>query len=361
MIADDRKSKNRLVSRTDALKLAPRARVRYAATMPKWLLRALPITVLALVFESPARAEENAYRAPEFGYQYGEIEGPRTLALGGAARAYGFSTSSVPINPANIAANRIYHFEALFGLDTRAHRLQYGGAIVDSVTSRLAMGVLASKTDLGNDGDPYRRGALDVRVAAAYPFGDKLSFGVTGHYMRVTQDGRGPLGDSAVSRSESDDPNFKVFTFDAGFALALSEAVRLGAVGYNLTGTGSALAPLMIGGGLGFKAGDFTAEVNVVGVDRATWGVWKTRAMIGAEYLAGDHYPLRLGYSYDQGTRRHALSAGTGYVDKSFAIDAAVRTDVAVPNDPYGRALVFSVGLRYFYESAAPDTSATQY
>lgn len=322
-----------------------------------FLVSALITTALA----GRARAQENPYRAPEYGYQYGEIEGPRTLAVGGAARAYGLSTSAIPANPANVAAQRIYHFEALFGLDTKAHRLQYGGAIVDSVTARLAMGVLASKTDLGNDGDPYRRGALDVRVAAAYPFGDKLSFGVNGHYMRVTQDGRGPLGESAVSRSDSDDPNFKVFTFDAGFALAVSEAVRLGAVGYNLTGTGSALAPLMIGGGLGFKISDFTAEANVVGVDRTTWGAWKTRFMLGGEYLAGDHYPVRLGYSYDQGTKRHAVSGGIGYVDKTFAIDAGLRGDVAAPSDPFGRALVFSVGLRYFYETAAPDTSATQY
>ncbi len=329
--------------------------------MPKGFGRGvLAICALALV-ASEARAQENPYRAPEYGYQYGELEGPRTLAVGGAARAFGLSTSSVPINPANIAAQRIYHFEALFGMDTKAHRLQYGGAIVDSITSRLAMGVLASKTDLGNDGDWYKRGALDVRVAAAYPFGDKLSFGVNGHYMRVTQDGVGPLGESPASRSSSDDPNFRVFTFDAGFALALSEALRLGAVGYNLTSTGSPLAPLMVGGGLGFKAGDFTIEANVVGVDRTTWGAWKTRFMAGAEYLAGDHYPIRVGYTYDQGTKRHAVSGGTGYVDKSFALDAGIRGEIAGPSDPWGRALVFSVGLRYFYETAAPDTQATQF
>jgi hypothetical protein len=281
--------------------------------------------------------------------------------MGGAARAYGLSTSSVPLNPANIAAQRIYHFEALFGMDTKAHRLQYGGAIVDSITSKLAMGVLASKTDLGNDGDRYRRGVLDVRVAGAYPFGDKLSFGVNGHYLRATQDGNGPLGESAVSRSSSDDSNFKVFTFDAGFALALSEALRLGAVGYNLTSTGSSLAPLMIGGGLGFKVGDLTIEGNVVGVDRATWGAWKTRYMAGGEYLAGAHYPLRVGYNYDGGSKRHAISFGTGYVDKSFALDAGLRTEISAPNDPWGRALVFSVGLRYFYETVAPDTQATQF
>jgi hypothetical protein len=346
------------------VKLAPRPPLFYAGAEMRQLLGAVLIATsfaTASLVVGDARAEENPYRAPEYGYQYGEIEGPRTVAVGGAARAFGYSTSSIPINPANVAAQRVYHFEALFGLDTRAHRLQYGGAILDSVTSRLGMGVLASKTDLGNDGDPYRRGALDVRLAAAYPFGDRLSFGVTGHYLRVTQDGQGPLGESAVSRSSSDDPNYRVFTFDAGFALALSEALRLAAVGYNLTSTGSPLAPLMVGGGLGFRAGDLTLEANVLGVDRTTWGAWKTRFQVGGEFLAGDHYPLRLGYSFDQGTRRHAISLGTGYVDRSFAIDAGFRTEVAGPSDPWGRALVFSVGLRYFYESAAPDTQATQF
>lgn len=329
--------------------------------MPTRPLRpVLAACVLAGVLAPRGARAEGTYRPPEYGYQYGEIEGPRTLAMGGAARAYGWSTSALPLNPANIAVQRIYHFEALFGLDTKAHRIQYGGAIVDSITSRLAMGVLASKTDLGNNSDVYKRNSTNVRVAMAYPLGDKLSFGVTGHYMRIVQDGDGPLGHSEVSRSSGDDPNFKVFSFDAGLSLALGEVLRLGAVGYNLTGTGSALAPLMIGGGLGAKFGDFTIEGNVVGVDGSTWGAWKTRYQAGLEYLAGDHYPLRLGYVFDQGTQRHALSGGTGYVDKTFALDAGIRSEVAGPQNPGGRALVFSVGLRYFYETTAPDQS-TQY
>ena len=51
----------------------------------------------------------------------------------------------------------------------------------------------------------------------------------------------------------------------------------------------------------------------------------------------------------------------TVYVDKSFALDAGFRTEISGPSDPWGKALVFSVGLRYFYETAAPDTQATQF
>src|SRR5690348_14713704 len=157
------------------------------------------IGVLVALDEGVARADD--YRPPEYGYQYGEIEQPRTLAMGGAARAWGWSTSSINANPANLVAQRVYHFEALFGLDTKAHRLTFGGAIMDSITSKLALGVEGAHTSLGNDSDPYQRAALDVKAAIAYPLSDKISFGLTGRYLRVTQDGIGALGTSPVSRS----------------------------------------------------------------------------------------------------------------------------------------------------------------
>lgn len=327
------------------------------------LFAAFAVSSAFAVMTIAREASADDYRAPEYGWGYGELDTPRTLSMGGAARAFGMSTSSISINPANAVASRVYHFEALFDIDTRAHRLQYGAAVLDAVTSRLAMGVIAAKTDLGNDSDPFKRSAIDVRAAAAYPVSDKLLFGVTGHYIRVTQDGVGVLGQSAVSRSASDDPNFRNITFDAGLALALTDMIRLGLVGYNLTNTGSVLAPLMFGGGLGVRVSDFTLEGNLVGVDKAVWGAWKTRIQVGAEYLAGAHYPLRAGWAYDAGMRRHSISFGAGYVDQTFAIDVGARQEVSVPEDPWGRALVISIGLRYFYETAAPDTApaATQF
>ncbi len=312
---------------------------------------------LLVPLATTSRANADEYRAPEYGYRYGEIEGPRTLAMGGAARAFGQSTSAIGSNPANLAAQNVYHFELLGGLDTKAHRLQYGAAIVDAVTQRLAMGALVSRTDQGNDSDPYRRGALDVRVGVAFPFGDKLAVGLAGHYLRLTQDGTGLFGESPASRSGGDAATYRGFTLDAGISLLASESVRIGFVAYNLTNPGTALAPLMFGGGLGFRRSDFTIEANVVGVDKSTWGGWKTRVQTGLELLVGDHYPLRVGYQWDQGSQRHAVSFGTGYVDRSFAIDVGVRQEIAAPaGDPWGKTLVIVVGLRYFYDAAAAAT-----
>src|SRR3954470_23294487 len=106
---------------------------------------ALSIATATLMLGTGARTaavDPPTYRPPEYGYQYGETEQPRTLAMGGAARAWGWSTSAIAANPANLAAQRVYHFEGLFGLDTKAHRLYFGGAIMDSITSKLAMGVM---------------------------------------------------------------------------------------------------------------------------------------------------------------------------------------------------------------------------
>jgi hypothetical protein len=184
---------------------------------------------------------------------------------------------------------------------------------------------------------------------------------VTGRYLRVTQDGVGPLGEGPVSRSSSDDPNLRIFTFDAGLAVSLTEALRFGAVGYNLTSTSSSLAPLMVGGALGIKLGDATVEGNVVGVDKTTWGSWKTRAQVGGELLVADRYPLRVGYLYDQGSKRQAISWGAGYVDRQFALDVGFRQEVVAPSgDPWGKAFLFNVGVRYFYETGgAPESPAS--
>ncbi len=299
-------------------------------------------------------AGADPYRAPEYGWNYGEIESPRTLAMGGASRAWGWSTSAIAANPANTVAQHVYHFEGLFGMDTTAHRLTFGAGVLDSATSRVSLGLLAVKNDIGNDSDPYQRHAIDVRAAAAYPLSDRFSFGVTGRYLSVKQDGSGPLGASPVSQG-SGDPNFQNFTFDAGLTATPVESLRLSLVGYNLTATGNPLAPLMLAGGVGLKLGDFTAEVDGIGVDATTWGSWKARVQVGAELLVADRFPIRAGYGYDDGTRRHSVSFGAGYVDKQFAVDGGFRTEVAGPSDPWGKALVFVVGLRYFLDLSSQE------
>ncbi|HWL88509.1 MAG TPA: hypothetical protein VNO21_22050, partial [Polyangiaceae bacterium] len=75
---------------------------------------------------------------PQQGYDLGEIQNPRTVAMGGAQNATGTSTTALYLNPANLPYAHVYHFEALADFSPEARRTNFGGAIADSSTSKLA-------------------------------------------------------------------------------------------------------------------------------------------------------------------------------------------------------------------------------
>jgi hypothetical protein len=74
------------------------------------------------------------------------------------------------------------------------------------------------------------------------------------------------------------------------------------------------------------------------------------RYLAGFEYLAADHFPLRIGYRYDAEPSTHAISAGVGYIDPQFSIDLAIRRTVA-GKEPYGPVTSVVIDLQYFLES----------
>jgi hypothetical protein len=266
--------------------------------------------------------------------------------MGGASSAVGSSTASLFGNPANLALARLYHFEGLAALAPEARRQSYGAAAVDSSTSRLAGGVGGTWNSLDPDG--VRRTWTDIRLGLAMLLGERLSAGLTGRYLRIDQAiERGPFGASFVSDGRKDDPITNAITVDAGITAVPADFLRIGVVGHNLTNPGTALAPTLLEGGVGLMLGDVTIEGGGL-VDFTTWGKAKSRFMLGAEVFLANHFPLRAGYRFDEGTNAHALTAGVGYVDKKFSIEISGRRDV-VADRPMS---LLSLGIRYFYDSA---------
>lgn len=283
----------------------------------------------------------------EQGYELAEIQHPRSVAMGGAQQAWGGSTNAIFANPANLSALRVYHLEALATFGPEARRQSYGGAIADSSTSRLSGGFGGTWSQLDPDG--IKRRWTDLRLALAYPFGDRLSIGITGRYLRLGQGvAGGPLGSSLVSDGTPEEPIFNGFTFDAGAGLQLTEHLRIGVSGRNLTAPGTALAPVVLAGGIGWSNRVLTVEADGH-VDFTSRDEPRARAMLGGELLVADHFPIRAGYRYDDVMKTHAVSAGTGYVDRRFSIDVGGRRDV-VADHP---ATTISVGLRFFIDSGA--------
>lgn len=319
--------------------------------------------LLAAAWLGPRLAIGQSKLAPEVGWNYGEIETARTAALAGATRAFGAGTTSLYSNPGAMTLNRVYHLEALAQIIPESSRQTYGVSAVDSVTSRLAGGIGGHYGI--QDPDGLKRKWTDVRLALAYPFSDKLHAGVGGRYLKLRQDGLGPLGGSFASGGSKDEAIVDSFSFDAGIVVRPIQQLAIGVLGTNLTYPANGLQPTTLGGGVGFGSEDFTIEGNFVadftsytsaqGGSRTTF-----RAMLGGEYLAADHFPLRLGYRFDEGQKSHAISGGLGYVDPQFAIEAAVRRTVAGPETMVPSTTVV-IGLQYFLESTGITRSPAEF
>ncbi len=304
-----------------------------------------------------AAAEDNVL-APQLAYAYGENETARSLAMGGATRALGNGTTAVFSNPANMALTRLYHIEAMGQFTPEVTRALGGGAIVDSITSstRIAGGLAFTGGIIDPDG--LDRGFIDARAAAAYPVGDRVFIGLGGRYLRLIQDGFGPLDDkaggrySAVSGGLLDEagkrlPSVDTVTLDAGFTVKITESVHLGVVGQNLTHPDHGLLPTTIGAALGYGSEDITVEVDGV-ADLDSWNRTTARVMAGGEYLAADHYPIRLGYRFDQGAGVHQVSAGFGYIGAEIAAEVSVRRTLSTTIN----ATMIAIGLTYHLESS---------
>ncbi|WP_394835291.1 hypothetical protein LVJ94_53220 [Pendulispora rubella] len=290
-------------------------------------------------------AADPSSTTPQQGYDLGEVQSPRSVAMGGAQNATGTSTTALWLNPANLPYTRVYHFEALATFSPDARRTNFGGAIADSSTSKVSGAFGGVWSQLDPDG--ARRQWTDLRLALALPLGDQISIGVTGRYLRVNQSvASGPFRDSYVSDGTRGDPLFSQFTFDAGVTVQPVPGLFFGLVGHNLTNPGTALAPTTLAGGVGYMRPQlFTLEANAL-ADFTTWKGTRGRLMFGGEFVVMEHVPLRAGYRYDAGQRAHSVSAGIGYLDKKWSVEISGRRDVATDQP----MTLFSIGLKYFVD-----------
>lgn len=302
-----------------------------------------------LLSNAPSAWAEPSQLSPEVGYNHSEIELPRTAAMGGALRAFSTSLEALQINPANLAAARVYHVGGLAQFWTDANRQSYGASIVDSVVSRsrLAGGVSANWTF--QDPDGVDREAMDLRLGLAVPVSENLLVGGSARYLDLKENGyprgRDVLPPSVASDGLGGESIVKDITFDVGVSLRPVPGLGLSLVGQNITDPGHGFLPLLLGGGIGFATNLFTVEADLMGdfttYDETTW-----RYMSGAEFLAAGTYPLRVGYRYDQGQDAHSLSAGLGYAAREFSFDLSGRYVFGDES-----LMAFFIGLKYHVDS----------
>ncbi len=267
-----------------------------------------------------------------------DFETTRGMGMGLGVRASAASTAALEYNPANLALARIYHVETFAGYRPQSTRFEFGGALVDSFSSPVAMGV-SYRYILGNGRDGHA--GMDGRVAVAVPIGDAFSIGVAGRYVSFTREGQRPDGDTRGPYAEG-------ITMDVGLRVTPVAGLHIAAIGQNLIDFGSPLVPRLVGGSLSYTV-DNTFTIGVDGLsDLSTFhnvdATLRPEALfgIGAELFTGE-VPIRLGYYYDTGRGLHVLSAGLGYVNSSFGIELSYRQQFIGATDSW-----LLLSFRYF-------------
>jgi opacity protein-like surface antigen len=241
-----------------------------------------------------------------------EILSARAYGMGGAWRALGVGAESGTGNPAALAAFRTYRVELTGAWDWVGKDAFGMVALADSSTSALAAGVSYQLVSLGK-GVERATGHLNT-VGLAIPFGDSLMVGVSSRYLLL----RGARQANAI-------------TGDAGILFRPAPVIALGVSAHNLIGTGNAELTRYYSAHAGVFAGLLTLAADV----RADFETNSRTTLTysgGLEYLLGQSFPLRAGYTWDGFTRSSQLSAGIGVMTPGGGIDIAYRHDLGGEN-----------------------------
>jgi hypothetical protein len=262
----------------------------------------------------------------------------RMMALGGNAQATAQSTSGVFSNPAAMTLGRVYHVDSAILYDPTIGRWMFGTTIADTTRKVSASLSYMYGTTSGNYGN---NSIHDARLGLGFLLTDGVALGTTIRYLNTD----GPLSANGVLGT-----NYGGITVDVGAIVRPASFISFAATGYSLTNPDTALSPLSVGGGIALTP---IESLNIIGDmvwDLRSYASPRLRFNTGVEFLL-DQIPLRVGYLYDNtrlGGPVHTVTAGIGYLDTAFGIEAALRQDVA------GAAVsqtTMLLNLRYFYRA----------
>ena len=243
-----------------------------------------------------------------------DLPGLRSAAMGGAHRGLGTSNDALMLNPAGMALNQHYSFDAAYGLAPKdgVNRLSF--TAVDSKTSPVAGGAgytMDKGTDDNSDAALHR-----FYLGLAFPITPSLAIGTTGRYVR---------GD--IPRAGAAGRDISLFTGDLGIAARI-ESLGFGFSYKNLIRTDdNALAKRAMGFGAAYGLGEYL--VLAADISMTTENKRRLSYHLGAEYFLLGKMPLRFGYERRPFAQRNGdvdnesiLCGGIGYTADTGALEA---------------------------------------
>jgi opacity protein-like surface antigen len=253
-----------------------------------------------------------------------DIQSARAYGMGGAYRALGLGTEAVVGNPAAIALWKMYRMELHGSWDTAGKDAFGGVSLMDAKTSDLAAGldyhILSLRSGEGRTTGHYST------LAFALPLTPGILIGTSVHYLKLS----GPRQANAT-------------TVDAGLMLRLSDGFTTGFSAHNLIDTQNAELTRYYSLHAGYLAGLFTVGADVrADFESRDKTVFTYSA--GLEYILGQAFPLRLGYTYDGFQEASQLGFGLGFMTETGGgIDLGYRHDLGGER---GRLLALTIKLQ---------------
>ena len=257
----------------------------------------------------------------------------RPLAMGGAYRAAGAANGAIYSNPAGISRLTLYSVEWswLRGDHAGGDDDTFHMSIVDTKTQPVGVG--AGYSYLPDSTDRH-----DARLALAYPIApDRLHAGASFRYLILDPE----KGDASSA-----------VAVDTGLVAQLGAGFMLGLTAHNALPDTELpdTSYRAFGAGAAFESGLFSLATDVVYTPSAADAAGDRFGYhAGAEFMASQNLPLRLGWDFRPGTTSagaagHRLAFGLGWVTKTGALDFAYRQRLDGDGD---RSL--ALGLRSFF------------
>ncbi|WP_426749442.1 hypothetical protein [Myxococcus sp. Y35] len=253
-----------------------------------------------------------------------DVMSARAYGMGGAYRALGLGADAMLGNPAAMVLFPAYRIEGTGAWDTQRKEGLLGVSIIDAATSRMGMGIDYHWVSVGRGG--ARASAHLSSLGVGLPISQSLMIGATVRYLRMS-------GQSRFANS---------VTGDAGIMLRLSQSLMAGFSAHNLVDTDNEELTRYYSAHLGVMTGLLTLAGDV----RADFTTNDTTTLTyhgGLEYILGQVFPVRAGYSYDGFTRTSQISTGLGFMSEGGGgLDFAYRHDLGGPK---GRMLALTIKL----------------
>ncbi len=267
-----------------------------------------PFALVLLLSASSALAQSKVAQPPNLL----DTMSARNYAMGGAYHALGYGTESITGNPAALALYKRYQLEASGAYDF-SNQFGYGTIGLADSTTEVAAGLAYQFVAYGPPGQ--RRTAHLSTAATALALNDAIALGISIRHEAIV----GYHDGNSV-------------TMAAGLVVRPVQYLTIGLSGNNLIGVWNDDVPryfvFSLAGSLPYLISpvfDLRADFNDPKGPRFAYSG-------GIEWVVGQAFPIRAGYSYDDIDHTQHLGFGLGWFSDGSGIDLAYRHELGGTN-----------------------------